>query len=519
MSDGNMSENTAGRPTLTADQPDRAVGLVDRRAGSRHPESEDATVRLERQFADFDARLSDVVTQLEQQLRESSSVMIHQADAVARIIESAEVSVSLLARFSSEAAHGMLEAPPRSSAATTNDDGSDSPDAGEGREGSGTEAVAGRRGSGEHADTAGAPETRIAELSAQTEHLEAARAVAEAGNRAKSCFLAAMSREMRTPVDGVIRMIELLKQTNPSEEQDRYLRTASYSANALLSLLDSLLNISKVDIGDLDLRSRDFDLRRKLEDTVETLLPSAKKKGLQLTSHIPPEVPTLVRGEPGRLRQSLLFALHRTIQLATQGEVAVRAALEGTTETTATVRFTLHHAGTALSPEQRARAFASHAQIDGAPVSAEGGSGLGLAIARQMIELMGGEIGIDGDEIPGFTIWFTVPLDNYRKPADDRRAHGRLPQELLQCNLGPVLDLSMSGMRVRCTRAPKGEVDVELMDLEQPVTLRAEVMWSRRIGFRKFEVGLSFMGIPPNAAKQLTRISLNHRLRRLLGTA
>jgi len=113
-----------------------------------------------------------------------------------------------------------------------------------------------------------------------------------------------------------------------------------------------------------------------------------------------------------------------------------------------------------------------------------------------------------------------VPQGLLRIPTPDanRRVQGRLPQELLQSNLGPVLDLSMGGMRVRCSRAPKGEVDVDLMGLQAPVRLRAEVMWTRRQGLRKYEVGLKFVDISPDVAKQLTELSLNHSLRQLLAT-
>ncbi len=374
---------------------------------------------------------------------------------------------------------------------------------------------------------AGAPErpdaavlrSQLMQLTAETESLEAARAVAEAADRAKSCFLAAMSRELRTPVDGLARMIELLQQTDLDHEQKRYLHTANYSVSALLTLLDSVLSVSKLDAGVPELRSTDFDLRRLLDGTVQSIVPAARQKGLRLTCHIPMEVPTLVRGEPGRLRLVLVYSIHRAIQFAVQGEIAVRAAVEKATQGTTTIRFTVHHADTEISCEELERAFASHAQIDGAPLDAAGGSGLGLAISRQLVELMGGRIGIDPNTPMGFTIWFVLPLDNYVKAADDRREHGRLPQELLQSSLGPVYNLSMGGMRVRCSKPPKGksEIEVELLDLEEPVRLRAVVMWVRRLGFRKFDVGLGFPNVPAATAKQLTRISLNHRLRRLLG--
>ncbi len=362
-----------------------------------------------------------------------------------------------------------------------------------------------------------AADVRLGELSLRAEQLETARAVAEAADRAKSCFLAAMSRELRTPVDGLARMIELLGQTDLDDEQKRYLRTANHSVCALLSLLDSVLSLSNVDAAIAELRTTDFDLRRTLDDTIELLRPLARSKGLRLKINVRSEVPPLLRGETGRLQQVLLYAVRRAVQLAAHGEISVRANVEETTDATTTVRFTIGHGDTEISREELNHAFAPKAHIDGPSATTRAGRGLGLTIARQLLELMGGRIEVEGNPNRGFAIWFTVPLDNYRQLADDRRAHGRLPQELLQCSLGPVLDLSMGGMRIHCSRAPKGEVDVELLDLEHPVSIRAEVMWARKIGFRKYEVGLNFPHVGPEVAKQLTRVSLNHRLRRLLG--
>ena len=350
--------------------------------------------------------------------------------------------------------------------------------------------------------------------SAAAEQREEARAVAEAADRAKSCFLAAMARELRTPVDGLARMIELLKQTDLDDEQRRYLRTASHSVCALLALLDSVLSMSNVDTGVADLRSTDFDLRRVLEETVELLVPTARKKGLLLSCQVQPEVPTLLRGEPGRLQQIVLYAVRRAIQFAAHGEIAVDASVEQSGDMTTTIRFTIDHGDTEVSPDELSRAFAPNAYLEG-PCGSEGNRGLSLTIAKRIVELMGGRIDVESAD-RGYSIWFVLPLDNYHKPADDRRAHGRLPQELLQCNLGPVLDLSMGGMRIQCSKAPKGRLEVELMDLEGPVKIQAQVMWTRRLRFRRYEVGLYFPHVAPDVAKQLTRVSLNHRLRRLL---
>ena len=348
----------------------------------------------------------------------------------------------------------------------------------------------------------------------RAEQLETARAVAEAADQAKSCFLAAMSRELRTPVDGLARMIELLRQTELDEEQNRYLRTASHSVCALLSLLDSVLSLANVDAAVADLRTTDFDLRRTLKEAAAMVEPIAARQGMRVKHNVRSDVPMILRGDPGRLQQILIFTVRRVIQLATHGEISIRANVEQTTETTTTLRFTVGHGDTEIAKDELDRAFAPKEYIDG-PTT--GGRGVGLTIARQIVELMGGRIQVESNPSRGFAIWFTIPLDNYKNMSDERRAHGRLPQELLQSSLGPVLDLSMGGMRVHSSRAPKGEVDVELLDIEQPVTIRAEVMWTRKLGFRKYEVGLNFPHVAPDVAKQLTRVSLNHRLRRLLG--
>ncbi|TDJ55084.1 MAG: hypothetical protein E2O40_06380, partial [Planctomycetota bacterium] len=192
----------------------------------------------------------------------------------------------------------------------------------------------------------------------RTEQLETARAIAEATDRAKSCFLAAMSRELRTPVDGLARMIELLRQTDIDDEQRRYLRTASQSVCALLSLLDSVLALSKVDAGVMELRTTDFELRRVIDDVVGLTAPLASRKGFTLTGDVRPEVPSLLRGEPGRLRQVLLYSIRRAVQFAEQGEITLTAAVESTSETTTTIRFTIRHTDTEVVGEEISRAFA-----------------------------------------------------------------------------------------------------------------------------------------------------------------
>ena len=163
----------------------------------------------------------------------------------------------------------------------------------------------------------------------------------------------------------------------------------------------------------------------------------------------------------------------------------------------------MHHVGTPIPHEQLDRIF--EADEPG------GATGLSLAIASQLVEVMGGEMGVDSDNI-GFNIWFTVTLTNH-----DRRLYPRLRQALLETNFGPVLDLSLSGVRIRCAKPPIGEVDLELVGSGEWVPLRAEVVWVNKIGFRKHEAGLRFLDVTPETAQQLTRISLTHRVRAAKG--
>ena len=179
------------------------------------------------------------------------------------------------------------------------------------------------------------------------------------------------------------------------------------------------------------------------------------------------------------------------------------------------VRFAVHLDADEAEASKILEALEETDRLEPSSFSSEGGIGASVFVASRLIELMGGSIAHEPAE-PGLAVSFALPLDRYRQPSDDRRAHGRLPQELLQSSLGPVLDLSLGGMRVRSARPLKGELEVVLMDLEEPVTLRAVTMWTRRLGFRKHEIGLSFLKMPPQVAKQLTRVSLNHRLRRML---
>ncbi len=347
-------------------------------------------------------------------------------------------------------------------------------------------------------------EGRVAEYAAQCARLEEERDSAATADQAKGRFLTAMPEEMQTPLDGLVSIIEQLGDTNLNEEQRRYLQVATSSVQALGGLIESVRDLPNLEGGGgLELKSAVFDLRKTIEDLVHMLSPTAVKKGVHLAASVDDDVPARLQGDPGRLRQVLLYVMNRAIKFAAGGELMAHAGVEYRTDVSTVIRFGLHHVGTPIPNDQLDRIF----EVD----EPGGGTGISLAIASQLVEVMGGEIGVDSDNI-GFNIWFTITLTNH-----DRRVYPRLPQALLETNFGPVLDLSLSGMRIRCAKPPIGEVDVELVGSGEWVPLRAEVVWVRKIGFRKHEAGLRFLNVSPETAQQLTRISLTHRVRAAKG--
>lgn len=347
-------------------------------------------------------------------------------------------------------------------------------------------------------------EGRVAEYAAQCARLEEERDAAATADLAKGRFLTAMPEEMQTPLDGLVSIIEQLGNTNLNEEQRRYLQVATSSVQALGGLIESVRDLPNLEGGGgLELESAVFDLRKTIEDLVHMLSPTAVKKGVHLAASVDDDVPARLQGDPGRLRQVLLYVMNRAIKFAAGGELMAHAGVEYRTDVSTVIRFGLHHVGTPIPNDQLDRIF----EVD----EPGGGTGISLAIASQLVEVMGGEIGVDSDNI-GFNIWFTITLTNH-----DRRVYPRLPQALLETNFGPVLDLSLSGMRIRCAKPPIGEVDVELVGSGEWVPLRAEVVWVRKIGFRKHEAGLRFLNVSPETAQQLTRISLTHRVRAAKG--
>jgi signal transduction histidine kinase/DNA-binding response OmpR family regulator/HPt (histidine-containing phosphotransfer) domain-containing protein len=310
------------------------------------------------------------------------------------------------------------------------------------------------------------------QVSVRTEQLEKAKNAAEAASRAKSAFLATMSHEIRTPMNGVLGMTEMLLGTDLTETQRNYTRLVKQSGEHLLVIINDILDFSKIEAGKLSVEYINFNLWDLLDDIHTVYTPQAAAKGIQLHFDIANDIPVAICGDPNRLRQIMANLLGNAVKFTDQGRILAKVRIASEDNQAVMLRFEVHDTGIGISREARSRIFEAFSQADDSTTRKYGGTGLGLAISKQLVELMGGAIGVEnaliaGSETRGSVFWFTVAFDKRRVDPDAPGDHQHtidglrvlVVDEREMSRIG--LERHLAAWRVECDGADSSEEALE----------------------------------------------------------
>jgi two-component system, sensor histidine kinase and response regulator len=323
----------------------------------------------------------------------------------------------------------------------------------------------------------------------RTRELHEAKAAADAANRTKSAFLANMSHEIRTPMNAIIGFAHLLRQDEAAPRQVERLDKLELAAQHLLSLLNDILDLSKIEAGQLTLEETDFSLPSVFDQIATLAGDEARRKGLRFDTSIE-GVPHWLRGDPTRLRQSLLNYASNAVKFTERGYIALRAELTQSDGEWVTVRFEVEDSGVGIGPDAQPRLFVAFEQADASMTRQFGGTGLGLAITRRLAEQMGGEVGVHSERGRGSRFWFTARLRRGQPKAadpgsaavpagwsalegarvllvEDNEINREVFLELLRAT-GLAIDTAEDGAQA-VEKVKSGRYDLILMDVQMPV--------------------------------------------------